>query len=239
MPKARNAKADEALALYKQGHKLVDIAKQLDLPEGTVRRWKCTYKWDGEKKANARKGEPNARNKGGAPKGNKNAVGNKGGAPKGNQNAKRWGLLSKYIPQETMEILGITAETSPLDLLWDQIQIAYVAIIRAQKIAFVKDQDDKTIETVMEGASDTGSTEAYEIQQAWDKQANFMKAQARAQAELRSMIKQYDEMLHKDWDAATEEQKARLQVLQSKLSDGTGQEAPVVIINDTQRSPDQ
>lgn len=66
-----------------------------------------------------------------------------------------------------------------------------------------------------------------------------MKAQARAQSELRSMIKQYDEMLHKDWDAATEEQKARLQVLQSKLSDGTGQEAPVVIINDTQRSPDQ
>ena len=56
MPKARNAKADEALALYRQGHKLVDIAKQLDLPEGTVRRWKCTYKWDGDK-ANARKGK--------------------------------------------------------------------------------------------------------------------------------------------------------------------------------------
>lgn len=37
-----------------------------------------------------------------------------------------------------------------------------------------------------------------------------MKAQARAQSELRGLIKQYDEMLHKDWDAATEEQKARL-----------------------------
>ena len=115
VPKAKNAKADEALALYRQGHKLVEIAKQLDLPEGTVRRWKCTYQWDGDK-ANARKGKnANARNKGGAPKGNKNAVGH--GAPKGNQNAKRWGLLSKYIPQDTMDILGITAETSPLDLL--------------------------------------------------------------------------------------------------------------------------
>lgn len=241
MPKAKNAKADEALALYKQGHKLVEIAKQLDLPEGTVRRWKCTYKWDGDSKANARNGKKaNARNRGGAPKGNKNAVGNSGGrAPKGNQNARRWGLLSRYIPQETMDILGITSETPPLDLLWDQIQIAYAAIIRAQQINFVKDVNDKTVDTVMESDSDTGHSEAYQVQQAWDKQASFMKAQARAQSELRSMIKQYDEMLHRDWDTATEEQKLRLQVLRSKLSDGAGQEAPVIVINDTKRSPDQ
>ena len=226
MPKAKNAKADEALALYKQGHKLVEIAKQLDLPEGTVRRWKCTYKWDGDNKANVRNGmKANARNK--------------GGAPKGNKNARRWGLLSRYIPQETMEILGITSETPPLDLLWDQIQIAYAAIIRAQQINFVKDKDDMTTTKIKEGYSDTGTTEEWEVQQAWDKQASFMKAQARAQSELRSMIKQYDEMLHRDWDTATEEQKLRLQVLRSKLSDGAGQEAPVIVINDTKRSTDQ
>lgn len=237
MPKARNAKADEALALYRQGHKLVDIAKQLDLPEGTVRRWKCTYKWDGDK-ANARKGkEPNARNKGGAPKGNRNAAGH--GAPKGNQNARRWGLLSKYIPQETMDLLGITAETSPLDLLWDQIQIAYVAIIRAQQINFVTDKDDKTVEKIEDRSGSESWGEKWEVQQAWDKQANFMKAQARAQSELRSMIKQYDEMLHKDWDVATEEQKTRLQLMQSKLEGGGADEAPVVIINDTKRNADQ
>ena len=241
MPKAKNAKADEALALYKQGHKLVEIAKQLDLPEGTVRRWKCTYKWDGDNKANVRNGtKANARNKGGAPKRNKNAAGNRGGrAPKGNQNARRWGLLSRYIPQETMDILGITSETPPLDLLWDQIQIAYAAIIRAQQINFVKDKDDMTTTKIKEGYSDTGTTEEWEVQQAWDKQASFMKAQARAQSELRSMIKQYDEMLHRDWDTATEEQKLRLQVLRSKLSDGAGQEAPVIVINDTKRSTDQ
>lgn len=241
MPKAKNAKADEALALYKQGHKLVEIAKQLDLPEGTVRRWKCTYRWDGDSKANVRNGmKASARNKGGAPKGNKNAAGNRGGrAPKGNQNARRWGLLSRYIPRETMDILGITSETPPLDLLWDQIQIAYAAIIRAQQINFVKDKDDMTTTKIKEGFSDTGTTEEWEVQQAWDKQASFMKAQARAQSELRSMIKQYDEMLHRDWDTATEEQKLRLQVLQSKLSDGAGQEAPVIVINDTKRSTDQ
>ena len=54
MPKAKNEKANNALELYKQGLKLVDIAKQLDLPEGTVRRWKHTYDWDG-KNPNVRK----------------------------------------------------------------------------------------------------------------------------------------------------------------------------------------
>ena len=138
-----------------------------------------------------------------------------------------------------MDILGITAETSALDLLWDQIQIAYAAIIRAQQISFVKDQDDKTIEKVEDRSGAESWGEKWEVQQAWDKQASFMKAQARAQSELRSMIKQYDEMLHKDWETATEEQKSRLKLLQSKLNDGTGQEAPVIIINDTKRSPDQ
>lgn len=38
MPKARNSKVDEALALYQQGLKLIEIARKLDIPEGTVRR---------------------------------------------------------------------------------------------------------------------------------------------------------------------------------------------------------
>ena len=37
-----------------------------------------------------------------------------------------------------------------MDLLWHQIQIAYAAIVRAQRIAYVKDQDDKTIEKIEE-----------------------------------------------------------------------------------------
>ena len=45
MPRARNAKADEALVLYRQGVKLKDIAAKLGVPEGTVRRWKSCFKW--------------------------------------------------------------------------------------------------------------------------------------------------------------------------------------------------
>lgn len=227
MPKARNSKVDEALALYRQGVKLIEISRRLEVPEGTVRRWKCTYDWDGKKSERSEKKKPNARKRGGQP-GNKNATG-----PPGNKNAEKFGFLSKYLPGETLELLHLTADSSPLDLLWTQIQLAYAAIIRAQKIAYVKDAEDKTIEKIEDRSGAESWGEKREVQQAWDKQANFMKAQARAQSELRGLIKQYDEMLHKDWDAATEEQKARLQLLKAKLNDGSDDAGKVVIINDT------
>lgn len=231
MPKARNSKVDEALALYQQGLKLIEIAKQLDLPEGTVRRWKCTYKWDGEKTERSQPRKPNARKRGAQP-GNKNG---KGGPP-GNRKAEKFGFYNKYLPEETLEIFGEIENADPLDLLWDQICFSYTAILRAQRIAYVKDAEDKTIEKIEDRSGAESWGEKWEVQQAWDKQANFMKAQARAMDTLRSLIKQYDEMLHKDWSAATEEQRARLQIMKAKLSDGADQVGKVVIINDTNDS---
>ena len=107
----------------------------------------------------------------------------------------------------------------PLDVLWDQIQIAYAAIIRAQQIMYVRDRDDLTTTQIQDKNGDSVTEERWEVQQAWDKQASFLKAQARAQSELRSMIKQYDELLHKNWALASEEQKARIEVLRSKAAD--------------------
>ena len=234
MPMARNSKVDEALALYRQGLKLVEIARRLELPEGTVRRWKCTYKWDAAPEAErSPPKKPNARKRGAQP-GNKNS---KGGPP-GNKKAAKFGFFSRHLPGETLEIFQELEEASPLDMRWDQIRLYYAAILRAQKIAYVKDAEDKTVEKIEDRSGAESLGEAWEVQQAWDKQANFMKAQARAQAELRSMIKQYDEMLHKDWAAATEEQKARLQLIKSRLSEGADQVGKVVIINDT-HDPDQ
>ena len=48
MARSPNEKAEKARKLYKDGMKLVEIASQLDVPSGTVRRWKSTYHWDGE-----------------------------------------------------------------------------------------------------------------------------------------------------------------------------------------------
>lgn len=58
MPRAPNEKVKQAQEMYQKGMKLVEIAQQLELPAGTIRRWKNTYQWvskRSEKKANVRK----------------------------------------------------------------------------------------------------------------------------------------------------------------------------------------
>ena len=210
MPRNPDKRISQAKEMYLSGMKLVEIAKQLDLPEGTVRRWKSTHKWENER--SEKKSERSKRKKGGQP-GNKNSVGH--GAPEKNKNAEKYGFFSKYLPDETREIFSAIEQADPLDLLWHQIQIAYAAIIRAQRIAYVKDQDDKTVEKI-ERKDGNVFGERWEVQEAWDKQNEFMKAQARAQSELRSLIKQYDDMLHRNWELATEEQRARVAYLKAK-----------------------
>lgn len=214
MPKQRSPDSYKAEEMYKKGMKLVEIASQLNVSEGTVRSWKNRYNFDGKSTATLQKNNRNvAKRKPGAPKGNKNAVGH--GAPKGNQNATKHGLFSRYLPEDTREIFFSLDSEDPLDLLWDQIKLAYTAIMRAQQIMHVKDQEDKTIEKVEEKDGNVIG-ERWEVQQAWDKQASFLQAQAKAQKELTTMIKQYEELLHKNWDLATKEQKARIKQLKAK-----------------------
>lgn len=209
--------------MYLEGEKLVEIASQLNLPEGTVRRWKCTHKWDNER--SDKKNERSRKRKRGAQPKNQNAVGNNGGAPEQNKNAEKFGFFSKYLPEETVSIIQ-EMPTDPLDVLWDQIQIAYAAIIRAQQIMYVRDRDDKTIEKIEEKDGNVIG-ERWEVQHAWDKQGKFLQAQARAQSELRSLIKQYDELLHKRWDLASDEQKARIAQIKAQTDKlkGTDNEA--------------
>lgn len=49
MARAPNEKVNKACKLYRQGYKLVDISKELNIPSSTVRRWKKTYNWDNER----------------------------------------------------------------------------------------------------------------------------------------------------------------------------------------------
>lgn len=233
MPKAKNAKADEALELFRQGFKLVEIANRLGVPPGTVRRWKSIYGWESERSEKI----PSVRKRGAQP-GNKNS---KGGPP-GNKKAEKYGFLSKYLPAETKEIFDAVAEADPLDLLWHQIQIQYAAIIRAQKIAYVKDQHDKTIEKVEEKDGNVIG-ERWEVQQAWDKQENFLKAQSRAMSTLANMLRHYEQMLRDRGENVTEEQRLRLDKLRAETerirrSSDPDQDDGVEIINDAPRQED-
>lgn len=49
MARAPDKRIEQAKAMYLKGMKLVEIASQLNLPEGTVRRWKSTHRWDNER----------------------------------------------------------------------------------------------------------------------------------------------------------------------------------------------
>ena len=192
MPKQRSPDSYRAEELYKSGMKLVEIASQLNVSEGTVRSWKNRYNFGEKSNATLRKNNRNvAKKKHGGQPGNKNAVGH--GAPKRNKNAEKFGFFSKYLPEETVSIIQ-EMPADPLDVLWDQIQIAYAAIIRAQQIMYVRDRDDLTTTQIQDKNGDSVTEERWEVQQAWDKQASFLKAQARAQSELRSMIRQYKDL---------------------------------------------
>lgn len=219
MARAPNEKVNEAFELYKNGLKLVEIAKELDIPDGTVRRWKKTYNWDNERSENkserSKKTKEMVRSKGGQPR-NKNAVGH--GAPILNKNAEKFGFFSKYLPEETMELMEEITEKNPLDILWEQISIQYAAIIRAQRVMYVKDKEEMIKEIKKEEyTSDGDSKLEYEFQFAWDRQATFLNAQSRAMSELRSLIKQYDSMVNNNLELVTEEQRLRIEKLKAEV----------------------
>ena len=221
MARARDPNRSKAFEIYKEhagNIDLVEIASQLNISPGTIRGWKSKDSWEEQLNGTLHKNTERSKRKKGGQLKNKNAVGNDGGAPEQNKNAEKYGFFSKYLPEETREIFSAIDHADPLDLLWHQIQIAYAAIIRAQRIAYVKNQQDKTKAKI--GSFDNGDT--YMIQQAWDKQNEFLKAQARAQGELRALIKQYDEMLHKNWEAASEEQRARIAQIKAQTDKLTG-----------------
>ncbi|TQX31290.1 phage terminase small subunit, partial [Clostridioides difficile] len=194
---------------YLKGVKQKEISTKYDISLNTLKSWIKRYNWSKEKK----KGAPI--NKRGAPFSNKNSVGH--GAPKENKNAEKFGFFSKYLPEETRELIQEISIKDKFDILWEQITIQYAAIIRAQKIMYVKDKEEMIKELKKHESTENGEKTEYEFQFAWDRQASFLNAQSRAMSELRSLIKQYDEMIHKDWNLATEEQKTRVEKLKCEV----------------------
>ena len=212
MARAPNEKVNEAYSLYKKGYKLIEISKELDIPDGTVRRWKKTYNWDNERsKKQSERSQKNDK-----------LIKSKGGQPK-NKNAEKFGFFSKYLPEETVSIMDEIIIKNPLDILWEQITIQYAAIIRAQRIMYVESKEEMIKELKKEEyTSDGDSKLEYEFQFAWDRQATFLNAQSRAMGELRSLIKQYDIMLNSSLDLATEEQKLRIEKLKGEVKKISG-----------------
>lgn len=215
MGRARDPNRDKAFEIYSENSgnvELIEIAERLGVSAGTVRGWKSKDKWEPKIKGTfQKKNTERSKKPRGAPKGSKNALGH--GAPKGNTNAVKHGLFAKYLPQEVYEIAQELSEKQPIDILWENITLTYANLLHAQRILYVQDVDDTTsvlIATTAKGGA------SYEIHTSWDKQGKALAAIARAQTELRGMIKTYDELIRSP--LVTEEQKLRIEKLKSQIS---------------------
>ncbi|WP_144498745.1 phage terminase small subunit [Bacillus pumilus] len=222
---------------YVKGMKYKDLAEKYGVSINTIKSWKKRHGWERKKGAPKRKSVHTK--KGGQP-GNVNALGNSGGAaPIRNQNAKTHGFYSKHMPAEAFEIMQDIQEFSPVDLLWEQIQIQFTAIVRAQKIMFVENKDEmikelKKKKSVVSDSADI-EEEEYEFQFAWDRHATFLNAQSRAMSELRGLIKQFDNIAHETDERRLKLEQIRLNIDKTKAEVEKmelGDVAPVYIVDD-------
>ncbi|HEL1011415.1 TPA: terminase [Streptococcus equi subsp. ruminatorum] len=208
MGRARDPNRDKAFEIYKQNKGNITnrkLGKMLGVPEKTISVWKLRDKWN-QCSTTKNKCSTTKRTRG-APKGNKNS---KGGTI-GNTNALKHGLFAKYLPQEVYEIAQELSDKQPIDILWENITLTYANLLHAQRILFVKDIQDNDTYVTSEGMAGT----SYEHHASWDKQSKALAAVARAQAELKSMIKAYDELARSE--LATDEQRTRIELLKVKL----------------------
>lgn len=152
------------------------------------------------------------------------------GAPpakmKKNKNSMKHGLFTKYLPQETLNIVNEIDSIEPLEMLWMNIKMQFASIIRAQQIMFVHDKNDTSKELKKLKVENVVNSEGkemqlpiekeYEVQFTWDKQATFMNSLSRSMAELRNMLKQYVELSTHDDDRLREIERMQAMIAKTK-----------------------
>lgn len=209
MARQRSPNRDKAFEIYKQHSGKISSQKISDMLNeklNNINSWRSQDKWS------------KRINKVGAPYGNTNAVGNKGGAPKGNVNSFKYGKYTTRIPMAVKNIMDELNVEDPLEKLWRSICLQEARIIHMQDIMHVEDKSDLTKELKKVSSGEKMESEEYEIQFAWDKEANLINTQSKGLNTLAKLIKQYDEMLHANWDTATEEQKLRVERLKVQIN---------------------
>ncbi len=228
------------------------LADKHDIKLGTLKSRKSREGWsrDPTKKDATKQGDATIKDEKVATSKKRKEQKNRSGNPnprnqftERNGAALKHGLFSRYIPQETLEIMGMMDKDDPADLLWDQIMIQYAAIIRSQEIMFVDNKNETVKELkklkVENAVSADGQDvqlpieKEYEIQFAWDRQATFLNAQSRAISELRTSIKQFMELSSNEderrlkleqMELGVEKSKKEIQKLEKDLQTGTSTE---------------
>lgn len=209
MGRSRSPNRDKAFEIYKDHNGNIsskDIAELLEEKVNNINIWRSTDRWKDQ-----------LFGKKGAPYGNQNAVGNVGGgAPKGNVNSFKYGKYTERIPMAVKNIMQELDIEDPIEKQWRSICLLEARVIHMQDIMHVEDKSDITKEIKKISKGKVNSVE-WEIQQAWDKEANLMNTLSKSMSTLSKMIKDYIEMVNANWDTATEEQKLRVDKLRVQI----------------------
>jgi len=183
-----------------------EIANILNEKVNNINIWRSSDKWKEKYKCKV-----------GAPYGNKNANGNVGGsAPLKNYNGFKYGKYTERIPFAVKNIMQELDIEDPIEKQWRSICLLEARTIHMQDIMHVKDKSDMTKEIKKISKGKTSSTE-WDLQYAWDKEANLMNTLSRSLGTLSNMIVKYIEMVNTNWDTATEEQKLRVDKLRVQI----------------------
>ncbi len=143
MARKRDPRRDQAKEtwLKSNGKKVLkELANELNVSDSQIRKWKSIDKWADELKGNVTNSKSNVTNKGGAPPGNKNAVGNKGNKsaspPKRNKNAVKTGeyetIFADMLSDEEKDIYS-NLNDDPFFILDEEIRILKIRQYRMLK----------------------------------------------------------------------------------------------------------
>ncbi|CQR73317.1 Phage terminase small subunit [Sporomusa ovata DSM 2662] len=135
MAAKRSPKRDKAFEIWRDSNKTIppkEIAKQLEVTETLVRKWKCQDKWDEKINSNITNQSKGNITKRGAPKGNKNSVGH--GAPKANKNAVTTGAYETIWMDCLTDKEKALCETINTDMLAQIEEELWLITIRERRM---------------------------------------------------------------------------------------------------------
>ncbi len=200
---------------------LKDLATKHDVKLGTLKSRKSREGWSrGATKKDATKSEKVATpNRKDAPKKRSGNPNPKNQFTKRNTAARKHGLYAKYFTDSQREIMEDFQDFSIADQLYMQIEIKFSAIIRLQKVMNVENEDDHL--KVVSGESEKsfqGDSTTYKVAFAHERYESYIKAQTRAMAEYRNLVKQFYEITDE-----FDERRLRLDAMQSNIDRNTAE----------------
>ena len=187
---------------YIAGMKYKEIAEKYDVSINTVKSWKTRHKWSKdavEKGVHTKQKSVHTKKEIESTKAKGNRSGNPNPTskfPKRNSLQTKHGLFSKFLHEEQIEIIKVMEGLNLADQIWLQIELKFSAIIRMQKIMWVEDSEDHLKELSGESSNEFGGSQTYKISFAYERFESYIKAQTRAMAEYRNLVKQFCEMAH-------------------------------------------